>query len=194
MRLLITGTGRCGTQWIAAALTAAGVPCTHETHWTRRLHGDRHWSAEASWPAAPYTPLPGVHVVHLVRHPLAVIRSRLAGGLFADRPRKGLRRLQAWTYRQAPTVAAGRTETERAALHWVAWNRLVRGAEELLRIEDVTVADINRLAAVADPGAAGVARLPMAIGGRAELGPEVTWQQVEHIRGLVALAERWGYR
>src|SRR5690606_24597782 len=123
VRLLVTGTGRCGTQWIAAALSAAGVPCTHEQHWTRRRAGDGRWSAEASWPAAAYTPIiSDARVVHLVRHPLPVIRSRLSGGLFGDRP--PWPKLAAWVYRQAPQVRDGRTELERAAIHWVAWNRL----------------------------------------------------------------------
>lgn len=193
MRILITGTGRCGTQWVAAALSAAGVQCTHEVHWTRRRAGHGDWTAEASWPAAAYTPVAGAHVVHLVRHPLTVIRSRVAGGLFAARPRKGLRRLQAWTYRQAPAVAEGRTETQRAALHWVAWNHLVRGAAQRLRLEDITAADITRLARTVDPSARGLATLPGPVGARQVLGPEVTWSQVEHVPGLVELAEEYGY-
>lgn len=192
MRLLITGSGRCGTQWIAAALTAAGQPCTHEVHWTRRRHGDGHWQAEASWPAAPYTPLRDTHVVHLVRHPLAVIRSRLAGQLFADRPPRHLRGLAAWTYRQAPEIRRGRTELERAALHWVHWNRFVVAAERLW-LEDITPATISRLVTVT--GRVGEIRdLPPPVGTRDRLGPPVEWAQVEHIPGLLELAEEYGYR
>lgn len=192
MRLLISGTGRCGTQWIAAALTTAGLPCTHERHWTRRRHGDGPWTAEASWPAAPYTPMPGAYIVHLVRHPLAVIRSRLSGGLFANPT--PLRKLAAWTYEQAPEIWQGRTELERAALHWVAWNRLVAGAAVRLRLEDITAADITRLTRRIDPSAVGLDSLPPPVGARPTVGPAVTWGQVEHIPGLVAMAQEYGYR
>ena len=54
MRVLITGTGRCGTGWMARALTAAGAPCGHEAAFTARGHGDCDWVAESSWLAAPY--------------------------------------------------------------------------------------------------------------------------------------------
>jgi hypothetical protein len=189
--LLVTGTGRCGTQWIAAALTQAGLPCTHERHWTRRRHGDGNWLAEASWPAAPYTPVPDAYVVHLVRHPLAVIRSRMSGGLFADRPTYP--KLAAWMYRQVPEVREGRTELERAALHWVAWNRLVAGAAELLRLEDITPDTVSRLVTVTGRVGQPVA-LPPPVGSRPAAGPELTWQQVEHIPGLISMAQEYGYR
>jgi hypothetical protein len=48
MRVLITGTGRCGTGWMARALTAAGAPCGHEAAFTARGHGDCDWVAEVS--------------------------------------------------------------------------------------------------------------------------------------------------
>ena len=79
MRVLITGTGRCGTGWMARALTAAGAPCGHEAAFTARRHGDCDWVAESSWLAAPYLDrLDGVYVVHLVRDPLKTIASRAA--------------------------------------------------------------------------------------------------------------------
>lgn len=192
MRLLVTGTGRCGTQWIATAITAAGVPCTHEVSFTATRHGDGNWQAEASWPAAPYTPVPDTHLVHLLRHPLAVIRSRAAGGLFADPPARRLRRLARFTYRHAPTIADGTNQVERSALHWVAWNALVTNPDELLALERVTAGDITRLARVVDPHAPGLDTLPPPHGGRARLGPPVTWAQVAHVPGLLEAAERYG--
>ena len=194
MRLLVTGTGRCGTQWIAAALTAAGVPCTHEVHWTRRYRGDGDWTAEASWPAAAYTPIADAYVVHLVRHPLAVIRSRLIRGTFGNPPpSRGQGKLARWATRQCPQIATGRTELDRVALHWTYWNQMVRGAAERIRLEDITPADVTRLARIADPDAPGVADLPPPVGAGPD-GPQVTWQQVQHIPGLLALADEYGYR
>lgn len=86
MRVLITGTGRCGTGWMARALTAAGAPCGHEAAFTARGHGDCDWVAESSWLAAPYLDrLDGVYVVHLVRDPLKTIASRAATPTFRPR-------------------------------------------------------------------------------------------------------------
>ena len=70
MRLLVTGCGRSGTKWLAHSLTVAGVPTGHEDAFSVARHGEGDWTSEVSWLAAPYTPMRGTHVVHLVRHPI----------------------------------------------------------------------------------------------------------------------------
>jgi len=93
MDILITGTGRCGTGYISQVLTSAGVPCTHEQVFTtrgwdfalecirlRKEHPEWGWLAESSWLAVPFLDRPelvDMRVVHLVRHPKAVMDSNL---------------------------------------------------------------------------------------------------------------------
>ncbi len=93
LEILVTGTGRCGTGFIAELISSAGVHCTHEQvfnpmGWSyaleqMRLMNERpewKWIAESSWCGAVYLDRPelaGVTVVHLVRHPKKVIDSHL---------------------------------------------------------------------------------------------------------------------
>lgn len=70
---------------MSRALTRAGVPCGHE----EVFHfGDVGWpdhlQADASWMAACKMDQVGVPVVLLVRHPLAVVRSLVEIGFFAE--------------------------------------------------------------------------------------------------------------
>jgi hypothetical protein len=103
--VLVTGTGRSGTVYMAKVLTAAGVPCGHESMFTpepaamvkERWQGDApprlsqrsqdastaDWvdvgtlRADASYMAVPYlAELPTtISLIHTVRHPLLVISS-----------------------------------------------------------------------------------------------------------------------
>lgn len=192
MRLLVTGCARSGTGWLAACLTAAGVDCGHEAVYGLSGPLDGGWRAEASWLAAPHRPPAGTHVVHLVRHPLQVIRSNAERGLF------GPPEPNAWgeyAIRHAPAIAGGSTRLARAAVYWTAWNRLVNG-DEMVRVEDVTAATVTRLARVVDRTAPGVARLPERVNRQEAglVGPPPTWETVAGIPGLVDLAARYGYR
>lgn len=78
MKVLVTGTGRCGTAWIAAACRAAGLDQVgHEQVFTPRAVHQRAWGrldVESSCFAAPHLPV-DVPVLHLVRHPELVARS-----------------------------------------------------------------------------------------------------------------------
>jgi hypothetical protein len=184
LRLLITGAGRSGTRWAAAAVTAAGVPCGHEQAFTpeRQTEG---WVAESSWLAAPHTPMPGTYVVHLVRHPLAVIASLTARGFV--RPN----RYGNYAARHIPGLAAITDPVERCATYWVAWNQLVV-SDETMRVEDVTPADVHRWAAMVNP-AAGAPALPAPTHQSKQQPPRVTWEQVAEVDGLVDLAQEVGY-
>lgn len=190
-RLLVTGTGRCGTTWLADTLTAAGLPCGHEAVFNLHRHGEGGWVAESSWLAAPYLPVPDAYTVHLVRHPLAVIRSFVAKGTFRLRRRPYGR----YAARHVPDIAEQPTTPERAAVHWAQWNLMIEEGrpDERIRIEDITCDDLRRMA-----GKTGhrldLDRLPPPSNGVADLGPEVTWRQVQHIPGLLVTAERYGYR
>jgi hypothetical protein len=89
LKLLITGTGHCGTGYVAKLLTDAGYVCGHEYlyRWKGFCPQDVppwgfspgvNWCAESSWPAAGFLNderLKDTRIVHLVRSPRHVLRS-----------------------------------------------------------------------------------------------------------------------
>lgn len=193
MKLLVTGAGRCGTWWLTNALRACGVDARHEQAYSHKRHRAGSWPAEVSWLAAPFTPVEA-YTVHLVRHPLRQIASRAAWGSFETAPPVGRydpRPKGRWAMRQCPRITVGRTAVERAAIHWVDWNRLVSDADEVLRIEDVDGGTVRRLASIA--GGSGPVALPARVNGSRN-PPVLSWPDVAHIDGLVDLAGEYGYR
>lgn len=198
MKLLITGAGRSGTTWFTRMFQQAGIPATHERVYNRdNRHVDAEWVCEASWLAAPYTPIPGVHVVRLVRHPLRVIASRATWGTFGPPGYKvkpaaaRIRREKGdFAVRHCPIIATGDTLVDKAALHWAYWNRLV-AADETIRIEDVTVDTVNRLAHIVDRSASVVSLGKPVNKGRPTT---LTWDDIEHVEPVAELATELGYR
>lgn len=192
MKLLVTGTGRCGTHWFAECLRRAGVPATHEYAFTPSQDGtQRAWSAEVSWPAAAYLPVTGAEVVHLVRHPLATIASLAARDTF----RGGS--WGTWAARVCPLIQEGKTHLERAALHWVGWNQMIEPhADYMLRVELVVLDDVIQLARVVRPRAV-LSTLPPPV--HTSEHPALTWDDLNHqarpeVAGRVLeLARRYGY-
>lgn len=149
MKYLVTGTGRCGTGYVAKALTSAGVNCTHEGVFS--LNGVEHaretiqnwranpswgWEAESSWMAAPFLDDPvleGVTVVHLVRHPFDFIQSHIRmcnwDGRYAG--------FNQWTYAHVPGLEDVADPVCRSARLYVQWNEMIEShANVFHRIED----------------------------------------------------------
>ena len=145
-RLLFTGTGRCGTGYVAAALNACGVRCGHEQVYTLQtalrdtppVWG--HWQAESSWLAAPRLWNSEVKALHLVRHPLAYVRSALEIGLFHDARRS------AYTdaiYRHMPAIERWKDPANRALAMWAWWNGCIGAyTTDYYRIEDFGLATL----------------------------------------------------
>ena len=186
MRLLVTGTGRSGTLWAGEAIRSAGVPCTHETAFTLdRSLVDGAWVAESSWLAAPFTPMDDTYVVHLVRHPLAVIAS-LANRRFTHN------RYYDYAARHVPLLADIADPTDRCATYWVHWNRLIVAGERI-RVEDVTAADVSRWAAQVDERAR-LTDLPPAAHRSKRPPSPVSWDRVAGVDGLIELATEVGYQ
>lgn len=127
MKLVVTGTGRCGTGYMARRLTAAGLPCGHEAVFnpTNVKGGERAiWDAagrveaESSWMAAPYLNRAkerNAVVLLVLRDPEAIVRS-LLGIRFFETPSPYLEFIR----RQEIDVDAGSPES--AAWRFVeAW-------------------------------------------------------------------------
>lgn len=152
-RLLVTGTGRSGTAYTAALLSACGLKCGHEAVFNLRLHAFEGELAESSWLAAPFVRDlgPETVVVHQLRNPHAVVQSYRGVETFSTNQETGLPAAIArssWALRRriarrrvpalVPRGAYGRfiaehtpdvfdlpTEEERAAEHWLSWNRMI---------------------------------------------------------------------
>jgi Glycosyltransferase like family 2 len=91
-RVILTGAPRSGLGFISAVLTQSGIPSTHNSVFDGK--GWQWQRVEASWKAAAHlgelneagvllgakTP----HIVHVVRHPLAVVQSILKHGLVSE--------------------------------------------------------------------------------------------------------------
>ncbi|WFE45310.1 hypothetical protein [Verrucosispora sp. WMMD1129] len=144
MRLVVTGSGRCGTKYLSALLTAAGVPCGHEQVFN--ADGPPVWPAglraDSSWMAVPHLPL-SCPVVLLVRHPLAVVRSWVEIGFFthdAGNPTHGpLRRF-------APQVYEETTPADAALSMWLHLTRAaLPHATRVVRIEHLDARRAYRL-------------------------------------------------
>lgn len=126
--VLITGTGRSGTGYIARVLQLAGVQIAHEGVYgpLQALGADPRlrWfdlDGDASWLALPIAHRHIGPVFLAVREPLAVIGSMLRRGLFADDGRQhGHYRAVIETF--AAEAMAQPTEQERAAMFWAHWN------------------------------------------------------------------------
>lgn len=178
---------------MAQAVTAAGLDCGHETAFTDSRHGDGDWQAEASWLAAPHLPLPETHVVHLVREPLATIRSWTAVLTRPRRPRRTGRYLT-WAAQWCPELTADGDPLIRAATWWVLWNGLIEPhADERLRLEDATAARVSALVARVT-GCGQIVDLPPPVRAGDHTDPPLAWSDVEHVPGLVEMASRYGYR
>jgi len=127
---LITGTGRCGSRFMAKVFASAGVPCGHEAIFSvggleeayGRVKGT---PAESSWMAAPYLDDPllkDATIVHLVRHPKHVIQS---WKLFADDTQSANQEYADLAYRTMPTLREYDNPFDRAAMFYVRWNQMI---------------------------------------------------------------------
>jgi hypothetical protein len=150
MWLLITGTGRCGTGYIAEVLNSVGHKCTHEKIFSmkgldyareqlalRRSRPEWRWQAESSWLIAPHLGEPWLSdltVVHLVRHPRNFIRSHQR---MSNWTTKHYERGQEYLYSIMPELLDHPPPYERSAYFWVKWNEMIEPhARHLHRIED----------------------------------------------------------
>ena len=106
LKYVVTGTGRCGTLFMANLLTSMGLPCTHEAVFTtegwdyawevmndfkpainsRISRGDNlsdyeiDTVAESSYMAAPFLGRLNAGVIHVVRNPFKVVGSLVGHG------------------------------------------------------------------------------------------------------------------
>lgn len=140
-RFVVTGTGRCGTGYMAKLLTAMGVPCGHEMVY--KPDGPE-WSwirGDSSWLAAPHLEAFDGYVLHLVRDPLDVLNSYVGLGFFEDEHSHGAYR--GYAERYAPGVFGHGDPLLRVMAFIVEWNRMVEPhADARMRVEELSGDDL----------------------------------------------------
>jgi hypothetical protein len=161
-RILITGCGRSGTHYMANLLTAAGMPCGHETVFSAYGDNKAPFRYESSWYAAPFISQRKdiTHVIHLVRHPQKVMESFYRIGLLSDLTwrhitrgnaarflRKGLKDPQKAFARinyvkqhrnflkENSNIFAETDEVKRLERYWREWNQLIEDSTANRRIK-----------------------------------------------------------
>jgi hypothetical protein len=157
LEYLVVGTGRCGTAYMAQLLTSAGIPCGHESVFSANtlieiknklkepenfklsecsLTQEKKWVnpkeiiADSSYLAAPYLRcgfLKNTKIIHVVRHPIDVIKSFVFSGLYFENfvPEKS-EIYQDFIKKYAPKVYNnGFNSLTRAAIYYIFWNKMI---------------------------------------------------------------------
>jgi hypothetical protein len=136
-RFAITGTGRCGTTYMAYLLRSSGVNCGHEQWWTPDpervtpgLDGDSSWMALPEIESGEWSG----PVLHITRHPVDTVRS-LRGIRFFRFP--GYARFREIAYEYEPALR-DLPPLEAAVSWWNSWNRRCAAVADLtVKVEDV---------------------------------------------------------
>jgi hypothetical protein len=212
-RFLVTGTGRSGLAYVAALLTSCGLTTGYQEVYNPEsvATGEVRWRparGDASWLAAPFLPHFVGDVIHVVRHPLAVIGS-LAGSRFFTRGPDGQAcDPAAWAARvsglEPETYAAldaARRDVALAAAHVVGWNAMIeRYARVRIRVEHLDVRAVTAMLEML-----GVSREPARIAQVLEQTPRdinatgtrraVTWSDLpaDLEANVRRLADAYGY-
>jgi hypothetical protein len=145
---VVTGTGRCGTTYMAKLLTSLGFPCTHEAVFThsgfnphskinslvsisngRWLSDRAKIVAESSYMSAPYLRslkrLQGSKIIHLVRDPIRVVFSFIEGFQYFEFNHPNNDPYQTFIYGHIPNLTQDLDQISRACLFYVEWNEMI---------------------------------------------------------------------
>ena len=155
IKVLITGTGRCGTVYFANLLSSIGIPCGHEAIFTpdgldeaiNRLENPSlikfsectsklpKWAesesivADSSYMSAPFLSqdiLSNTKIIHLVRHPIKVIRSFVNANYFNNNWPAHTVPYQKFIKDNIPHIYDNNLDNaNRAALYYIEWNKLI---------------------------------------------------------------------
>lgn len=205
---VVTGTGHSGTAWAARLFTELGFPCGHE-RWHNLSPYAGMGGADSSWMAMPRLgQIPeGTPVVHLVREPLAVLRSAL-------RTRTGdpewVRPYDEFVAHHRPDIAEPVDPLDRWIRHVARWDAPADAYPHRvrLRVEDAgdpaRVADVVEFATGQRPNESAVACVVARLGTRVNTHApshygrdrEVAWERVlSRADGweLAAASDKYGY-
>lgn len=206
-RVLVTGCGRSGTNYMAVALRAAGFDVGHEKMGADGVASWFFGPTHADQMPKPHETTTKIHkdgsrpqdfefdlVLHQTRHPVLVIPSLVS-----------VYRLTDWRFvHEHVDINPGLPKLRRAMLYWIRWNRQIemewRPSSSRYRIEDIEIEwprIMRQLGASGRPFPRDVSRRVNHQGGYRE--PDVlTADDLERaapdvFQPFTRLAERYGY-
>lgn len=150
IKLLVTGTGRCGTVFMARFLTLCGIPCGHESIFDlaprniiekrlrkeipptiSKISDSKRWlknlediQADSSYMAVPHLDMIDVPLIHVVRDPLLVISSFVKDFNYFKRLEYNEFNLnyENWIFEQIPHLNDIKDPIERCCEFYCQWN------------------------------------------------------------------------
>lgn len=166
LQLLVTGTGRSGTVYMAKLLSSAGIMCGHESLFTTEgidgyiqrmsgflkvttsaVSGDKWFeannqSAESSYLAAPYVDhelLRETKIIHIVRNPVKVVSSTLIDAEFFDDERQ--KPYLNFVLQHRPEIMEEKSNLMKTIAYYIAWNQMIENncanrQYKRIRVED----------------------------------------------------------
>lgn len=131
-KLVVVGSGRCGTATVSRLLSEAGWRSGHEeVYGLGRSAPWDHYDAEVSWRATPHLPISGVETWLLVRHPIRCAESLYGAGLLDAG--SGAFQLAVARFPEIGQVA---TTADQAMTWWMCFNELAsQHADRVLVLE-----------------------------------------------------------
>lgn len=139
--MIVTGCQRSGTATVARIF---GL--THEKIFNpEKLNSETVESliktighGESSWLAAPYAKVLSTYtsVIHLVRHPLAVLNSLEGIGFWGTTDNNGHEPYREFIFKHLPDIITKDDVIEKSLYYWVEWNRILNKYPRI-RIEDI---------------------------------------------------------
>lgn len=195
--VIVLSTGHSATGYVSRLLTSAGVPCGHESIFLRDyVLEDSRYRADSSFCAVAHLDhkyAQGAKLLHLVRHPLMVVRSWLHGGTSPANDtwaKKVLEQNDLLDFEMDPK------SVESLAWRWLRWNELIEKrapaatvirAEDRAKIVGAAVDDWERGTVFFDDPKHN--QKPGAIG-----APDLTWDDLGAAAAAVrAKAKEYGY-
>ena len=141
-KIIVAGTGRSGTGYMAKLLTANGIRCGHESVFTQ--WGPKPWRsyrADSSWLAVPHLRdwKDEALIVHHVRDAASVLRSWFFDwpSIFNVEGRHKNNRYAQYLYQYYPDILDGEKPQDRALLYYIMCNRLCEEYSDcFFRVED----------------------------------------------------------
>lgn len=205
IELIVTGTGRCGTGYLAALCNEAGLRCGHEAFFfpedVSRRPSTEGLRAESSWMAVPvlehlpdHTPL----VLHLVRQPSEVWLSLISSGFFFNTTASTM---PYTAYALRHSVCDVSEDPGWTTVAWMLeWTRRADDlASRRVKVEQATRSEalyeaVRRLGVKRKAWKRACAQVPHDVNARPS--GQVAWDQLAPrvIEGLATLQERLGYR
>ncbi len=159
LKFLITGTGRCGTDYMSELFKSVGIRCGHEAIFNLRFNPKHNFhsvnlDADSSWLAVPFLNhliLKDAQIVHIFRNPLAIFRNWLydLDDIFRiDGKRIGP--FGEFIYKHCPGLKEIPSPISRAIHFYFTWNYLIFkktgfDIENCLRVEDPPEINLQKL-------------------------------------------------